>query len=93
MKWTQEAIGKFNEEIGATPEGLIHHLEEELMELQQDAGTTLEIMECADMVILLKGYAHLRGFDLDKAVDDKMDINVEREWQNPDNDGVVRHRK
>ena len=91
MKWDQIRIGEFSKKIGATPEGLLHHLEEELLELQECSGTEAEKVECADMVILLKGYAHLRGFDLDVEVDKKMDINVERAWQNPDEQGIVRH--
>ena len=52
--------------------------------------------EFADCFILLYSAADKCGLDLNdlnKRIDEKLQINKEREWNNPDKDGVIRHKK
>lgn len=48
--------------------------------------------EAADVAIVLFGLAHMRGFDLLAAVDDKMKTNRARKW-NLNGDGTGYHKK
>jgi hypothetical protein len=51
-------------------------------------------MEFADCFILLFGAAASDGMSYDdicKAIDEKMEINFNRKWGKPNNDGVVNH--
>ena len=49
--------------------------------------------ECADVYIVLCGIARHAGVQLKDAVYQKMEINQAREWNEPDKDGIVRHKK
>ena len=52
--------------------------------------------EFADCFILLYSAADKCGLDfndLKKCIDEKLQINKEREWNNPDKNGVIRHKK
>ena len=47
--------------------------------------------ELADIIILSCGLARLFNIDLEKSVADKMAINKEREWDDEDDLGIIRH--
>lgn len=52
--------------------------------------------ELADCLILLYGVAAKLGLsydDINNVIDDKMKINMERKWGEPDANGVVNHIK
>lgn len=76
------------------PRGPIHHLLEEARELVEayERGEPIE-KECADITILALAIAHLSGFDLGAAVEDKMHVNRQRKWGPPDEHGVCHHVK
>lgn len=99
VKWQDETFGK------ATPLSKLYHLREEIDELINELsplfpdeaidGDKVED-EYADCFLLLYGSAHKFGLDWDKinlAISRKMDKNERREWGEPDENGVVRHKK
>jgi hypothetical protein len=52
-----------------------------------------ESLEAADCVMLLLHFAHKRGFNLLDEVVKKFEINKTRTWEQPDERGVVRHKR
>lgn len=50
-------------------------------------------MELADIAILVYDIAHLAGVDLEKAIKEKMKINIEREWEVDPITGLMGHIK
>ena len=84
----------------ATAESKIHHLTEEVQELLEDIqkGKTVDDLELefADCFLLLFGAAakcNLDFDDLSKAIEKKYNINIQRNWGKPDENGVVKHVK
>ena len=74
----------------ATPQSAAKHLRREAKELLDnptDGG------EQADVFILTVAVASLSGNNLYTEVRRKFKINQEREWGEPDSDGVVEHVK
>lgn len=50
-------------------------------------------MELADLGILIYDIAHLAKIDLDKAIRDKMDINIHRTWEVDKITGLLQHHR
>jgi len=80
------------------------HLIEEIVELKDCIITSVVEspqnydlkLEYADCFLLLFGAASKSGFDLKDVFDamrEKMEINKNRKWGSPDENGVVRHIK
>ena len=74
----------------------IHHLEQEVQELEMDLVSNNEErhLEFADCFLLLFGAASADGMsyqDICDAIDEKMEINKKRKWGKPDINGVVNH--
>jgi NTP pyrophosphatase (non-canonical NTP hydrolase) len=72
----------------STAASKLAHLRKELVELEAaptDAG------EIADCIMLLVGVASLAGVDVQQALEDKLAVNKQRRWGEPDADGVVEH--
>ena len=83
-----EAIAAWNHQ---TVDGKIAHLLREVTELRKSPG---DIMEAADVLILLLGISALENHtieDLVNACNAKMDINEKRQWGKPDAEGVHHH--
>lgn len=99
IKWQNETFGK------ATAKSKIAHLRQEVKELQSELNwgnnnsiddNNSTLMEFADCFILLFGAASSYGMtyeDICKSINDKMEINKQREWGEPDKDGIVNHIK
>lgn len=93
-KWTQRKIGNWNKKVfGESNTGIIGHFKEEVEEFDDALDGPTEASEAADLVILLMARAHRKGYDLLRAVDFKMAVNVQRAWLPPDKQGIVRHKK
>lgn len=96
MNQLQKAIGEWGKETfgnNQTVTGLKKHLEKELAELLSANNFNNEVEECADIVILLMGIAYLKGFDLLTEVEGKFEVIKERQWNEPDLDGVIQHKR
>lgn len=95
----QYGIGTWGEKVFGVgdPLAIIKHMRDEVEELddaQIDAPNILtykQMEEAADIAILLLQYAHRKGFDLGKMIEEKHTINLARKWGPPDERGVVRH--
>lgn len=75
----------------ATPASVVEHLRREVDELVKDPA---DVMELADVVFLAVGLAYeldLTVDDLARVVAEKLAINRQRVWQEPDDQGVVEH--
>lgn len=75
----------------ATPASVVEHLRREVAELVNDPTDTSEL---ADVVFLAVGLAYelnLSVSDLARVVADKLAVNRQRVWQEPDEAGVVEH--
>jgi NTP pyrophosphatase (non-canonical NTP hydrolase) len=80
----------------STTESTLSHFEKEVEELRRahDAEDRANIVEeCADNLIMLIQYCNQRKINLGQALFDKMQINLNREWLPPDEDGIVFHKK
>ncbi len=74
-----------------TVDGKLAHLQREIKELRDEPS---DHSEWADCLILLLGAAFKHGFDLDGLIVNahaKMDINEDRQWGEPDAEGVCHH--
>jgi len=75
----------------ATLAGIERHLNEEFKEFLYHSVTSEEqLVEAADIVILLCHWCQRHGFDLHAAIDAKMAVNRNRQW-NIQLDGTGRH--
>lgn len=82
----------------ATSGSKIHHLKQEVKELQVDVDEQepLRRLEFADCLLLLFGAAAADGMtyeDICNAIQEKFEINKKRTWGKPDANGVVNHIK
>lgn len=66
---------------------VLAHFEREVREFLKDGDPE----EAADIVMLLFAFAGKQGFDLLEQVERKFAICQERQWQAPDEHGVVEH--
>lgn len=87
-EWGVKTFGR-----NQTIEGLKKHIEKEVSELLVSPNLQNEKEECADIVILLFGIAHRRGFDLIEEVRNKFQVVQRRKWAEPDENGVIQHIK
>lgn len=96
----QRKVGEWS--VGTFPRGTPHsqlvHLDREVDELGRanaDPKTDLDEVaeEAADCFLLILGYAHRKGFNLERAAVRKFLENVNREWGEPDEYGVSEHIK
>jgi NTP pyrophosphatase (non-canonical NTP hydrolase) len=82
----------------ATPLSKIAHLRQEIEELAIDIknNNPNQNLEFADCFILLFGAANSAGMSYQNIIDainQKMEINYQRKWGKPNEDGVVNHLK
>jgi predicted house-cleaning noncanonical NTP pyrophosphatase (MazG superfamily) len=90
QKWVGEWGNEtFNPKRGNNSKAIVHHLEKEVCELMDSNSPE----EAADCFILLLHHAHALGYDLLDEARKKMEINKERQWGLPDENGVVEHVK
>lgn len=89
----QDVIGDWQDKT--FPHGTVHskleHLKDEIAEVQDDPN---DLLEWADLLILLMGAARLAGFSMSQlmvGVEAKHIINQRRDWGEPDERGVVKH--
>lgn len=96
---TPDTFEQLNKEIIAWqdyqfPKATVHsklkHLKKEIDELAKDPS---DAMEYADCYLLLVGAAAHAGVNLLACARLKLEINKNREWGEPDADGVVYHIK
>lgn len=89
-KWQRETFGQ------ATALSKLEHLKQEIEELIEAIKTNDQNKrhEFADCLILLFGAASSDGMtyeDICNAIAEKMEINYQRKWGKPDENGVVNH--
>lgn len=82
----------------ATALSKIAHLRQEIEELADDIknNNPNQNLEFADCFILLFGAANSAGMSYQNIIDainQKMEINYQRQWGKPNEDGVVNHVK
>jgi hypothetical protein len=82
----------------ATALSKVNHLIQEVNELKNDLteGNIEKRLEYADCFLLLFGSAASDGMtfkDICDAICEKMEINYNRKWGKPNEDGVVNHVK
>jgi NTP pyrophosphatase (non-canonical NTP hydrolase) len=95
---TQDSISKWAIATFGYPKStkkIVERFVEEVIELDTKSAQTPIIIdsirdECADCLIVLYQVAQTYGFDLHRAVNEKMTINQERIWKT-DGDGVGQH--
>jgi len=96
MQKLQDELGKWSDEtFGASrsPIGSINHMKEECDELLEDP---YDLYEYADVLHLLLDSVRKAGYtteDLMMAAWNKLEVNKNRTWGEPDEFGVVRHIK
>jgi NTP pyrophosphatase (non-canonical NTP hydrolase) len=80
----------------ATPLSCVHHLEEEVSELkekiEQGAVDRSEIADCFLLLIGVCNMADLTYDDILYAIDEKMTVNYQRVWGEPNEKGYVKHK-
>jgi len=90
--WQKETFGQ------STSLSKLAHLKQELKELKSDVKNNAKGKrhEFADCLFLLFGAAHAEGMtyeDICDSLDEKLEINKNRVWGKPDENGVVNHIK
>lgn len=98
-EWSQATFG-LDSERG--PLGPLRHLEKEAREAylelvlpDEDTSEKLEL-ELADCLFLIFDAARRAGMSLDKLLDkcfEKLEINKNRKWKTPNENGVVEHEQ
>ena len=81
-----------------TPNGVMVHMRREFMELQlayqrRDMDIHHVAEELADLFILSVALGNFLGISVTRAVCAKMVVNMQREWQPPDDQGVIEHKR
>ena len=84
--WQQRAFGD-----SLTDQGLINHMKREILEIEKATRTEEIEEECADLLLLLLGFAHKKGFSLATAAEEKFRKVQQRTWNQPDAEGVIEH--
>lgn len=86
VEWQRETFPK------ATTHSRKTHLSKELKELKTalDEGR-IDWLEVADVLFMIIALADGEDVDLEGLLEDKFDINKNRVWGEPDEDGVVEH--
>lgn len=74
----------------STPESIVNHLKEEILELEAKNNDPLEIADC---VIMLFHLAHKHNIDVYSACKTKFNINLQRKWNKPNELGFCTHIK
>lgn len=96
-EWQRETFG-----TKGTPVSLARHLIDEVIELRDEFIIDNILFnnehehEIADCFILLFGIADKLGYthdDLCKFIDIKLAINKQRKWNEPDSNGVIKHKE
>lgn len=84
--WSDATFG--SNRPAATP---LNHLAKEMLELIEAPEDRMEYADC--LLLLLDAYRMAGGSadDLIEACYQKLEINKEREWGKPDENGVVEH--
>lgn len=85
VEWADEVFP--NRTISNALQKMVMHEIPEYLMKQDDE------MELADLGILIYDIANLAGYDLDKAIRKKMEINKKRTWQIDDKTGLMSHVK
>ena len=100
---TRSKFQKLQDELGQwadktfgprTPISLLHHLKEEVIELMETPHDESEWADC--LTLLIDSYRLQTGKTTDHLLDacfEKLEINKNRTWQEPDENGVCRHIK
>lgn len=84
VEWGEETFPTVN------TRAKIEHLSREVEELRQHPTAAEEI---ADIMMITAHIAADSGIDLKEAIADKFEIVKAREWEEPDEDGVVEHTR
>jgi NTP pyrophosphatase (non-canonical NTP hydrolase) len=84
--WQQRAFGD-----SLTDQGLISHMKREILEIEKATRNEEIEEECADLLLLLLGFAHKKGFSLLDASEAKFAKVQKRTWNQPDAEGVIEH--
>lgn len=87
----QDKVVEWKQGKNVTLEGTLEHLLDEIKDLRDNP---YDVINIADVFILLLGVCDEVGFSIDEvseAVAAKIAINESRLWGNPDERGVVRH--
>lgn len=87
-QWADETFGP------RTPLSLLHHLKEEVGELMDAPHDESEWADC--LTLLIDSYRLQTGKNTDQLIDacfEKLDINKQRTWNAPDENGISRHIK
>lgn len=71
-----------------TTKDILLKLYEEIGEYCRNPKSSLEM---GDIMILLLDVAAKNGIDVHRAVEDKMEINEQRDWRVDENTGIMRH--
>jgi hypothetical protein len=81
----------FGDEFERGPEGPINHLKKEVNELLESPLDRHEYADC--FLLLVDAYRRAGGniYDMLKAVEEKIEINKNREWGSPDENGIINH--
>ncbi|MEX0732868.1 MAG: dATP/dGTP pyrophosphohydrolase domain-containing protein [Aquisalimonadaceae bacterium] len=85
-KWSDATFG-----VKRDPRPALHHLRKEVREVIRKPFDTVEYADC--LMLLLDAYRKVGGSadELVQVAFAKLDINREREWGDPDQNGVVEH--
>lgn len=97
LKEQYEAIRQWQDKTftQSTALSCVNHLIEEVLELRDDIEKGVAANdEVADVFLLMIGVCNKRGMsyeDITKAIDDKMQINFNRQWGKVNDQGYVKH--
>jgi hypothetical protein len=91
----QEEVGAWQDVtfIHGSVGSKLHHMVDEIEEARKAPG---DLLEWADIMMLFMGASRLAGFTMDEiltGVKAKLIINKKREWGEPDERGVVKHKR
>lgn len=89
-EWSDKAFG-----VGRNGLSMAYHLKKEVDEVIQDIETFVdpgkELADCLMLVLDCASHSGISVRDLLKLTDEKLEINKNRKWGTPDENGVVEH--
>ena len=91
----QRRVGKWSDDTFPESETAtrVAHMKKELNELVEATDINEIAEECADVYLMLLHEADAHGFDLLGVAKQKFEIVKLREWNDPDENGIIEHNR
>ena len=72
---------------------IMAHLKSEADEVEENATDVFEYADCMMLILDAASYNNIHASDILRACEEKLEINKNRTWGEPNSDGFCEHKK